>query len=196
MSKFLLMSTNKFKVRVYQHICQQLGHELEVAKGLPEVEEPYDSLYLNALGKLESGIKNYDGEYDYAIVDDSGLFIPSMGGYPGVHTKRETERFERINGAGTGINSTINFIIKQAGGEKAKLQSSIIIYDRKTGRKCSMPAQTYGVLPTEAFQYEKGSTKPWTEYLLRNRKGGYSSLAFRDARMNAVGDILQQLSAV
>lgn len=193
MDKVVLTSTNRFKVHVYKDIFQKLGYEFAVADNIPEILEPYDNLHMNALCKLNNGIKNYKCEYDYMIADDTGLFVPSINGYPGAYTKRETERFEKTNGAESGINSTIKYIIERAGGKKAKIQSSIIIYDNRTRKQFSIYARTYGTIPTKEFQYENDSNKPWIECILRTKGGGYSSIAFRDARLKAVKDILNEL---
>ncbi|MCS7188216.1 MAG: RdgB/HAM1 family non-canonical purine NTP pyrophosphatase [Bacteroidia bacterium] len=84
-AKWLFATKNPYKLKEAQTI---LGNEW-VLEGLPpeapEAPEPYETLYANALSKAAF----------YAswarvpvLAEDSGLFVPALGGQPGVFSAR------------------------------------------------------------------------------------------------------------
>ncbi|MCS6896083.1 MAG: RdgB/HAM1 family non-canonical purine NTP pyrophosphatase [Bacteroidia bacterium] len=83
--KWIFATKNPHKLSEVQDILQGQLEIDALPAHIPEAPEPYESLYDNALFKAafyESHLKQP------VIVEDSGLFVPSLGGRPGVHSAR------------------------------------------------------------------------------------------------------------
>jgi len=75
------VSTNAGKVREVQEILGAYGHTVRwVSRSLPEPQA--DDLEQVVLAKLEA-VRDLPG---YVLVEDSGLFVPSLHGFPGIYS--------------------------------------------------------------------------------------------------------------
>jgi XTP/dITP diphosphohydrolase len=88
--KILLGTNNQNKLQQFQRIFQRLGSDVDLLTlkdvGIvDDVEEDADNLSDNAKKKSQ-----YYGEKSgmLTLADDTGLFVDSLGGEPGVHAKR------------------------------------------------------------------------------------------------------------
>ena len=87
------MTGNKGKLLEAKHVFSPLGFEVEQFKingEVPEIIEPQcDSLEEVANAKIKQGIKllqSIGKGKDALLVEDSGLFIDVLGGFPGVYS--------------------------------------------------------------------------------------------------------------
>ena len=85
--EILLASNNKNKHKELLKIFQESGskHTLIVNKDIPDVIEDRNTIEENAKKKAE---ECYEVFKSPIISDDSGLFVDTLGGRPGVHSKR------------------------------------------------------------------------------------------------------------
>jgi len=85
--EILLASNNKNKHKELLKIFQESGskHTLIVNKDIPDVIEDRNTIEENAKKKAE---ECYEVFKSPIISDDSGLFVNTLGGRPGVHSKR------------------------------------------------------------------------------------------------------------
>jgi len=85
--EILLASNNKNKHKELLKIFQESGskHTLIVKKDIPDVIEDRNTIEENAKKKAE---ECYEVFKSPIISDDSGLFVDTLGGRPGVHSKR------------------------------------------------------------------------------------------------------------
>ncbi|MCX8111889.1 MAG: non-canonical purine NTP pyrophosphatase [Bacteroidia bacterium] len=85
MDKWVFATKNPHK---FSEVCQIVGSAICIETLPPDVEEapePYSTLYENALSKAAF----YADRLRLPVIaEDSGLFVPALGGRPGVHTAR------------------------------------------------------------------------------------------------------------
>lgn len=86
--KLLIATQNPAKVKEIMHAFETLPFELISLTDLPPVaapEEPYNSIEFNAIAKAK-----YYAEQTglLSLADDSGIFVDSLQGWPGVHSAR------------------------------------------------------------------------------------------------------------
>ena len=99
LSKLVIASGNKGKLREIQHLLSPLNIEIipQSVFNIPECEEPYFTFLENALAKARHASK-YTGLP--ALADDSGLCVDALQGSPGVLSARyagEPKSDERNN---------------------------------------------------------------------------------------------------
>ena len=99
LSKLVIASGNKGKLREIQHLLSPLNIEIipQSLLNVPECEEPYFTFLENALAKARHASK-YTGLP--ALADDSGLCVDALQGSPGVLSARyagEPKSDERNN---------------------------------------------------------------------------------------------------
>ncbi len=99
LSKLVIASGNKGKLREIQHLLSPLNIEIipQSVLNVPECEEPYFTFLENALAKARHASK-YTGLP--ALADDSGLCVDALQGSPGVLSARyagEPKSDERNN---------------------------------------------------------------------------------------------------
>lgn len=99
LSKLVIASGNKGKLREIQHLLSPLNIEIipQSVLNVPECEEPYFTFLENALAKARHASK-YTGLP--ALADDSGLCVDVLQGSPGVLSARyagEPKSDERNN---------------------------------------------------------------------------------------------------
>ena len=99
LSKLVIASGNKGKLREIQHLLSPLNIEIipQSLLNVPECEEPYFTFLENALAKARHASK-YTGLP--ALADDSGLCVDVLQGSPGVLSARyagEPKSDERNN---------------------------------------------------------------------------------------------------
>ena len=99
LSKLVIASGNKGKLREIQHLLSPLNIEIipQSVLNIPECEEPYFTFLENALAKARHASK-YTGLP--ALADDSGLCVDALQGSPGVLSARyagEPKSDERNN---------------------------------------------------------------------------------------------------
>ena len=87
LSKLVIASGNKGKLREIQHLLSPLNIEIipQSLLNVPECEEPYFTFLENALAKARHASK-YTGLP--ALADDSGLCVDALQGSPGVLSAR------------------------------------------------------------------------------------------------------------
>jgi len=84
-AEWVFATRNPHKVAEVQGIVGGVLRLVALPSDLPEAEEPYDSLYANALAKAAF----YGGLVGRPVLaEDSGLFVVELGGQPGVHSAR------------------------------------------------------------------------------------------------------------
>ncbi|MEN3041681.1 MAG: RdgB/HAM1 family non-canonical purine NTP pyrophosphatase [Bacteroidia bacterium] len=85
MDRWIFATKNPHKLSEVLQILQGRLQIVPLPAEVPEAPEPYDTLYDNALFKAAF----YEARLGVpVIVEDSGLFVPSLGGKPGVHSAR------------------------------------------------------------------------------------------------------------
>ena len=99
LSKLVIASGNKGKLREIQHLLSPLNIEIipQSVLNVPECEEPFFTFLENALAKARHASK-YTGLP--ALADDSGLCVDALQGSPGVLSARyagEPKSDERNN---------------------------------------------------------------------------------------------------
>ncbi|MEN2992963.1 MAG: RdgB/HAM1 family non-canonical purine NTP pyrophosphatase [Bacteroidia bacterium] len=83
MTTWILATQNPHKLAEVQQIVGSSVHLLSLPPGLPVAEEKESTLYGNALAKA----RFYRPYVNYPVLaEDSGLFVPALGGKPGVHS--------------------------------------------------------------------------------------------------------------
>ncbi|MCS6789515.1 MAG: RdgB/HAM1 family non-canonical purine NTP pyrophosphatase [Bacteroidia bacterium] len=78
---WIFASANPHKLAEVQAICPVRPLPL----GLPSAPETHDSLHANALAKAAFYVSFVQQP---VVAEDSGLFVPALGGKPGVHSAR------------------------------------------------------------------------------------------------------------
>ncbi len=92
LAKLLLASSSAGKLREFQAITEEFASPLRIEVErvpdfgeLPTLEENAPTFAENALGKALHYSRLREG---MVFADDSGLVVPALGGYPGVHSAR------------------------------------------------------------------------------------------------------------
>jgi XTP/dITP diphosphohydrolase len=86
--EFVIATTNIHKIREFRSLLKPFGFDLLSLKNFPEYtppEETEDSFRGNAELKASYAAAALG---KWALADDSGLIVPSLGGLPGVHSAR------------------------------------------------------------------------------------------------------------
>lgn len=84
MKRIIVATTNPGKARELMEVLSGVV-EVDIPSDLEEVVEDGKSLFENAFKKARSAA---DALGVAVVADDSGLFVPSLGGKPGVHSAR------------------------------------------------------------------------------------------------------------
>ncbi|MGI5950090.1 RdgB/HAM1 family non-canonical purine NTP pyrophosphatase [Peptoniphilus sp.] len=96
--KLVLSTDNKNKIKEIKDVLKDLDIEILGKSDVGcdfEVEENGDTLYDNALLKAQAIADKTDF---YVLADDTGLFVNSLGGDPGVHSARyASEHNDKLN---------------------------------------------------------------------------------------------------
>ncbi|MDO5717440.1 MAG: RdgB/HAM1 family non-canonical purine NTP pyrophosphatase [Tissierellia bacterium] len=89
MKKLIISTGNKDKVNEIKYILKDLNIEVlsknEIGLSDLDVEEDADTLEGNAEKKADAIYEKYKAAI---VADDTGLYVDSLGGMPGVHTAR------------------------------------------------------------------------------------------------------------
>ena len=125
MKKILVASNNKGKINEIKEIFKEF--EIYSLKDLGikvDVEEDSTTFWGNALKKAKEIAKNLEEDM-LVLADDSGLCIDSLGGFPGVKTKRWMD--------GTDRDRNLGLIKKLEGIDKreCKFITAIAVADKK-----------------------------------------------------------------
>lgn len=83
--RWTFATKNNHKLAEVQHLIGDALLIEALPVEVPEAPEPYDTLYENALAKAAFYA---DRLQQPVIAEDSGLFVPALGGAPGTHTAR------------------------------------------------------------------------------------------------------------
>lgn len=96
--KLVLSTDNKNKIKEIKNLLEDLDIEVLGKSDIGadfEVEENGETLYDNALLKAKAISDKTD---DYVLADDTGLFVNSLNGEPGVHSARyASEHNDKLN---------------------------------------------------------------------------------------------------
>ncbi len=96
--KLVLSTDNKNKIKEIKNLLEDLDIEILGKSDIGadfEVEENGETLYDNALLKAKAISDKTD---DYVLADDTGLFVNSLNGEPGVHSARyASEHNDKLN---------------------------------------------------------------------------------------------------
>ncbi len=89
--QLVLASGNPGKLREFRQLCEPLGVTLvsQSELGISEAEEPHATFVENALAKARHASR---ASALPAFADDSGICVAALGGAPGVHSARFSER--------------------------------------------------------------------------------------------------------
>ncbi|SHK48654.1 RdgB/HAM1 family non-canonical purine NTP pyrophosphatase [Thermocrinis minervae] len=83
--KILVATSNRKKLRELMDILSPYGFELELPEETLEVEETGTTFLENAYLKARAYYQRYRLP---TLAEDSGLVVPSLGGYPGIYSSR------------------------------------------------------------------------------------------------------------
>lgn len=143
------MTSNQGKLLEARHAFSPLGFSVEQFKlegEVPEIIEPQcDTLEEVANAKMFQGIellKSIGKENDALLVEDSGLFIDCLDGFPGVYSAYVLEKI--------GCNGILN-LIRSKISRKASFCSSACLWD---GKKIH---RGRGVCPGELVESIRGT---------------------------------------
>ena len=110
MTRLLIATTNRDKLREIQAILDPAGHQLTTLLDMPPIEEPeetgatfQDNARLKAFHYAREAATVFRDPEMVTVAEDSGLMVDALGGDPGVQSARflrpdatYTERFEEI----------------------------------------------------------------------------------------------------
>lgn len=82
--ELIFATKNPHKIEEARQVLGDRVHLLPLPAEAPEAPEPHDTLYENALAKAAFYSDWLGGQT--VIAEDSGLFVPALGGQPGVRT--------------------------------------------------------------------------------------------------------------
>lgn len=84
-AEWIFATHNPHKLAEAQVLVEGRLSLVGLPEGLPEAPEPYDTLYANALAKAAF----YGSKLGRPVLaEDSGLFVPALGGQPGTQSAR------------------------------------------------------------------------------------------------------------
>lgn len=85
--KIWFLTGNLGKVKEAEHHLHKLGYEVEQLIIDEELLEPQsDDLYLVAQAKITQALPHLPNKEDMLLVEDAGLFIQHLNGFPGVYS--------------------------------------------------------------------------------------------------------------
>lgn len=82
------MTGNPGKVREAKHALEPLGYDVKQlrAEGVELIEPQCDDLEIVARSKLEQAKRFLPDPHDALLVEDAGLFVDELSGFPGVYS--------------------------------------------------------------------------------------------------------------
>lgn len=147
MRKIVLSTDNKNKLREIREILEDLDVKIYGKSDIDgmdfEVIEDGDTLYDNALKKASAMAERVD----YAVMaDDTGLFVTTLNGEPGVHSARYASEHDDKKNREKLLNN-----LKDKDDRSAYFKTQIILIDEE---KNIIPIE--GVCPGKISLEEKG----------------------------------------
>ncbi|VYU13636.1 RdgB/HAM1 family non-canonical purine NTP pyrophosphatase [Peptoniphilus gorbachii] len=147
MRKIVLSTDNKNKLREIREILEDLDVKIYGKSDIDgmdfEVIEDGDTLYDNALKKASAMAERVD----YAVLaDDTGLFVTTLNGEPGVHSARYASEHDDKKNREKLLNN-----LKDKDDRSAYFKTEIILIDEE---KNIIPIE--GVCPGKISLEEKG----------------------------------------
>lgn len=144
--KLVLSTDNKNKIKEIKNLLEDLDIEILGKSDIGadfEVEENGETLYDNALLKAKAISDKTD---DYVLADDTGLFVNSLNGEPGVHSARyASEHNDKLNREKL-LKNLLNFEDRSA-----YFKTQLILIDKN---KNIIPLE--GVCEGEIIKEERG----------------------------------------
>jgi non-canonical purine NTP pyrophosphatase (RdgB/HAM1 family) len=178
--KILLATQNLGKYKEIKRMLEPLGVEVILPEEKLSVEEKGNSFMENAYIKAMAYFEKYRIP---TLADDSGLVVPSLGGYPGVFSSR----FYSIDWGGreevqtsedeANIRKLLR-LMKDVSDRRAYFKAVLCLFWKRgcaSFPRASVKERSYTVLGAQGalgmtlFSSQSPMKKPWRNYLQRKR---------------------------
>ena len=148
----LIASTNKGKVEEIRSHLNDLPFKFiglnDLNKNIPEPDEPFPTTYFNALKKAE-----YYAQKTrlLTIAEDTALYVNSLGGLPGIKSKRFGATPEERN------NKLLKAMVPYQGTKRnARFETSACLFDPKDNSAQIFGGQVKGTIATSIHPAPRG----------------------------------------